>query len=60
MTRPRAADDFVNGRATAGAVAGRREKALAVSETPRYPRRRKPENDPAGKPEIGLFRVRYP
>jgi hypothetical protein len=37
-----------------------RDKALGVLESRRYPRSRKPESDPAGKQEIGLFRVRYP
>ena len=65
MARPRAADDFVAIRARMEELRrerlqAEREKALAVSETPRYPRSRKPENDPAGKPEIGVFRVRYP
>jgi hypothetical protein len=37
-----------------------RDKVLGVSESPRYPRSRKLETDQAGKPAIGLFRVRYP
>jgi len=65
MVRPRAADDFVAIRARMEELRRERlqverEKALGVLENSRYPRRRKPENDPAAKPEIGVFRVRYP
>jgi len=65
MVRPRAADDFVAIRARMEELRrerlqAEREKELGVLENSRYPRRRKPENDPAAKPEIGVFRVRYP
>ena len=62
MVRPRAADDFAAIRARMEELRRERlrEKALGVLENSRYPRRRKPESDPAAKPEIGLFRVRYP
>jgi hypothetical protein len=65
MVRPRAADDFAAIRARMEELRrerlqAEREKALGVLENSRYPRRRKPESDPAAKPEIGLFRVRYP
>ena len=65
MVRPRAADDFVAIRARMEELRRERleverEKALGVLENSRYPRPRKPENDPAAKPEIGVFRVRYP
>jgi hypothetical protein len=64
MARPRAADDFAAIQARMEELRrerlqAERDKALGVSETPRYPRNRKPENDPAGKPAIKLFRVRY-
>jgi hypothetical protein len=65
MVRPRAADDFVAIRARMEELRrerlqAERDKALGVLETPRYPRSRKPESDLADKPEIGVFRVRYP
>jgi hypothetical protein len=65
MVRPRAADDFVAIRARMEELRrerlqAERDKALGVLESRRYPRSRKPESDPAGKQEIGLFRVRYP
>jgi hypothetical protein len=63
MVRPRAADDFAAIRARMeelrrDRLQAEREKALA--KTPRYPRNRNHETEPADKPEIGLFRVRYP
>jgi hypothetical protein len=63
--RPRAADDFAAIRARMEEprrerLQAERDKAPGVSESPRYPRSRKPERDPAGKPAIGFFRVRYP
>jgi hypothetical protein len=65
MVRPRAADDFVAIRARMEELRRERlqaecDKALGVSESPRYPRNRNPETPPAGKPAIGFFRVRYP
>jgi hypothetical protein len=62
MAQLRAADDRsdpgTNGRAMAGAAEAERDKALGVSESPRYPRSRKLETDQAGRPAIGLFRIR--
>jgi hypothetical protein len=65
MARPRAADDFAAIRARMEELRrerlqAERDKALGVSESPRHPRSRKLEIDQAGKPAIGLFRVRYP
>ena len=65
MARPRAADDFTAIRARMEELRkerlqAERDKALSVSESPRYPWSRKLEIDQAGKPAIGLFRVRYP
>ena len=65
MTRPRAADDFAAIRARMEELRrerlqAERDRALSVSETPRYPRNRTPDTAPAGKPAIGLFRVRRP
>ena len=65
MARPRAADDFSAIRARMEELRrerlqAERDKALGRSDTPRYPRNRDPETAPAGKPAIGLFRVRRP
>ena len=65
MVRPRAADDFAAIRARMEELRrerlqAEREKALDALESSRYPRSRKPESDPAAKPEIGVFRVRHP
>ena len=64
MVRPRAADDFAAIRARMEELRrerlqAERDKALGRSDTPRYPRNRDPEIA-AGKPAIGLFRVRRP
>ena len=65
MARPRAADDFVAIRARMEELRrerlqAERDNALGISDSPRYPRTRKPESDPTTKPKIGPFRVRYP
>ena len=65
MTRPRAADDFEAIRARIDELQrerlqAERDKALGLLDTPRYPRNRNPETEPAGKPVIGLFRVKRP
>ena len=62
MMRPRAADDFAAIRAgmeelRRERLQAERDKALGVLESRRYPRSRKPESDPAGKQEIGLFAI---
>ena len=65
MARPRAADDFAAIRARMEELRrerleATRDNGLGLSDTPRYPRSRKPESDLTTKREIGLFRVRYP
>ena len=65
MARLRAADDFVAIRARMEELRrerlqAERDKARGISNTPRYPRYRNPDSAPAGKPVIGLFRVRRP
>ena len=59
MARPRAADDFAAIRARMEELRrerlqAERDKALRVSESPRYPRNRKPESDPASQ-KLGCF-----
>jgi hypothetical protein len=65
MARPHAADDFAAIRARMEELRRERlqverDKALGISDTPRYPRHRDPDTAPTGKPAIGLFRVRRP
>jgi len=65
MVRPRAADDFAAIRARMEELRrerlqAERDEALGISDTPRYPRNRNAETAPAGKPALGLFRVRRP